>query len=42
MPEPTLLTVILNYKTAEMTLQSAEAALAAMDGHRGRDRDRRQ
>lgn len=28
--KPTLLTVILNYKTAEMTLRSAESALAAM------------
>ena len=35
MSEPTLLTVILNYKTAEMTLQSAEAALVAMKGIAG-------
>ena len=35
MPEPTLLTIILNYKTAEMTLQAAEAALAAMEGIAG-------
>ena len=34
-PEPTLLTIILNYKTAEMTLQSAETALAAMEGIAG-------
>lgn len=32
MLEPTLLTIILNYKTAEMTLRSAEAALSAMEG----------
>ena len=35
MPEPTLLTVILNYKTAKMTLQSAEAAMTAMAGIAG-------
>ncbi len=35
MSEPTLLTIILNYKTAEMTLQSAETALAAMKGIAG-------
>lgn len=29
---PRLLTVILNWRTAEMTLQSAEAALRALDG----------
>lgn len=32
MHEPTLLTVILNYKTADMTLQSVAATLRAMDG----------
>ena len=32
---PTVLTVILNYKTAAMTLQSVNAALAAMEGIKG-------
>lgn len=31
MPNPTLLTVILNYRTAEMTIKAAEAALREMD-----------
>lgn len=35
MPQPTLLTVLLNYRTAAMTLKSAEAALVAMDGMAG-------
>jgi len=35
MTGPVLQTVILNYKTPEMTLKSAEAALAAMDGIAG-------
>lgn len=35
MTEPRLLTIILNYKTPEMTLRSAEAALAAMEGIAG-------
>jgi len=34
-PDPTLLTIILNYKTAPMTLRSLEAALVAMDGISG-------
>ncbi|WP_299552975.1 glycosyltransferase family 2 protein [uncultured Tateyamaria sp.] len=34
-PEPTVLTVLLNYKTADMTLKAAEAALAAMTGIAG-------
>ncbi|APX14344.1 glycosyltransferase [Tateyamaria omphalii] len=33
--QPTVLTIILNYKTADMTLKSVEAALAAMDGIAG-------
>ncbi len=33
--DPTLLTVILNYRTAPMTLRATEAALAAMDGIAG-------
>lgn len=32
---PTLLTVILNWRTPDMTLRSAEAALAALDGIEG-------
>ena len=32
---PTVLTIILNYKTAEMTLKSAAAARAAMEGIAG-------
>jgi len=35
MTEPTLLTIILNYRTADMTLKSAEAALTAMEGISG-------
>jgi len=35
MPQPTVLTVILNYKTAPMTLRAAQAARAAMDGISG-------
>lgn len=35
MCEPTLLTIILNYKTADMTLQSVAATLRAMDGVQG-------
>ncbi|WP_342078270.1 glycosyltransferase family 2 protein [Yoonia sp. SS1-5] len=35
MSDPTLWTIILNYKTAEMTLQSAEAALREMAGING-------
>lgn len=35
MAEPTLLTVLLNYRTADMTLKAAEAALVAMDGMAG-------
>ncbi|WP_324752427.1 glycosyltransferase family 2 protein [Roseovarius sp. Pro17] len=35
MPNPNVLTIILNYKTAPMTLRSTEAALAAMDGISG-------
>ncbi len=35
MREPTLLTIILNYKTPDMTVQSAEAALREMDGIAG-------
>lgn len=35
MTPPTVLTIILNYKTAEMTLQSVEAARVAMDGIAG-------
>ncbi|PIE14236.1 MAG: glycosyl transferase [Rhodobacterales bacterium] len=36
MDSPKLLTVILNYKTPDMTLQSVEAALREMDGIKGR------
>lgn len=36
MTTPTLLTVILNYKTPEMTLRSAEAALREMQGIPGK------
>lgn len=36
MAEPTLLTVILNYRTPQMTLQSAEMALAELEGVAGR------
>ncbi|MGP9788716.1 glycosyltransferase family 2 protein [Roseinatronobacter sp. NSM] len=32
---PTVLTIIVNYKSAEMSLQSAQAALRAMDGVAG-------
>ena len=32
---PTVLTVILNWRTAEMTLRAAEAALGALDGVQG-------
>jgi len=32
MPGPTVLTIILNYKTPDMTLMAAEAALREMDG----------
>jgi len=35
MAAPTLLTIILNYKTAEMTLEATEAARVAMDGMPG-------
>lgn len=35
MTGPTVLTVILNWRTPEMTLQAAEAALRAMDGIAG-------
>lgn len=35
MAKPTLLTVLLNYRTAAMTLQAAEAALLAMEGLAG-------
>jgi N-acetylglucosaminyl-diphospho-decaprenol L-rhamnosyltransferase len=35
MAEPTLWTIILNYKTADMTLQAAEAALREMGGIAG-------
>lgn len=35
MTMPSILTIILNYKTAEMTLQSAAAALREMDGLEG-------
>jgi GT2 family glycosyltransferase len=35
MPEPTLLTVILNYRTPEMTLKAAEAALREIEGIAG-------
>lgn len=33
--QPTVLTIILNYKTADMTLQSVEAARTAMEGIAG-------
>ncbi len=36
MTGPTVWTIILNYKTADMTLQSAEAALREMEGIAGR------
>lgn len=36
MSQPTLLTIILNYKTPDMTLQSAEAALVELQGIAGR------
>lgn len=36
MSNPCVLTIILNYRTAEMTLRSAEAALAAMQGLTGK------
>ena len=32
MRQPTILIVLLNYKTASMTLKAAQAALEAMDG----------
>lgn len=32
MPNPRILTIVLNYKTAQMTLKAASAARAAMDG----------
>lgn len=32
MPDPTILTIVLNYKTAEMTLKAVEAARIAMEG----------
>lgn len=35
MTQPSLLTIILNYKTAEMTLQAAEAAAQEMQGMNG-------
>lgn len=35
MSSPTLLTIILNYKTADMTLRATEAALTAMQGIAG-------
>lgn len=35
MSDPCILTVLLNYKTADMTLRAAEAVRAAMDGIRG-------
>jgi len=35
MRQPTVLTVILNYKTPDMTLQSLSAALREMDGIEG-------
>lgn len=35
MPSSVVLTIILNYKTAEMSLRSAEAALGAMEGIEG-------
>ncbi len=35
MPSPTLLTIILNYKTAPMSLRSTDAALVAMAGIAG-------
>lgn len=36
MPDRTVLTIILNYKTADMTLRAAESALREMEGMRGR------
>ncbi len=35
MSDPSLLTILLNYKTTEMTLRAAKALLKAMDGIRG-------
>ena len=35
MSDPSLLTVLLNYKTADMTLRAAEAVRTAMEGIRG-------
>lgn len=35
MHDPSLLTIILNFRTPELTLRSAEAALRAMEGLRG-------
>lgn len=35
MPEPTILTIILNFRTPDMTLKAAEAALREMDGLAG-------
>ncbi len=35
MTDPSILTIILNFRTPEMTLKSAEAALRAMEGVRG-------
>jgi N-acetylglucosaminyl-diphospho-decaprenol L-rhamnosyltransferase len=35
MSDPTVLTVVLNYKTPDMTLKAAEAALTAMEGIAG-------
>ncbi len=35
MSDPCLLTILLNYKTAEMTLRAAEAVRTAMDGIKG-------
>ena len=35
MTEPSVLTVILNWRTADMTLKAAEAAVVAMEGIKG-------
>ncbi|MWD29824.1 glycosyltransferase [Aquicoccus sp. SCR17] len=35
MADPTVLTILLNYRTAEMTLRAAEAAVTAMEGVAG-------
>ncbi|MDK3019171.1 glycosyltransferase family 2 protein [Pseudodonghicola flavimaris] len=35
MSEPTVLTILLNFRTPDLTLKSAEAALAAMEGMAG-------